>query len=141
MENPGSKIPDLKIITVSLILLLALMVYACQKVEKPSREATGPMSIIIDIDIAPDSHTANTTWDGEELIPYQEIPVIGKIFRTRLKGIDYWRVYHPYLVTGTTDPALLADPDERCLDCHDQNTSCNNCHQYVGAKLIKEGGE
>lgn len=67
---------------------------------------------------------------------YSKMPVLGKIFKSGLKGLDYWKANHPYLVTGTANPALLADSEEACLDCHDQSTSCNNCHQYVGVKLI-----
>jgi hypothetical protein len=119
------------------LLLLVLVASGCQKVEKPSRDGTGPMAIIITVDKAPESHTANTTAEGAILeTRYSRIPVLGKIFKSELKGLDYWRANHHYLVTGTTNPALLADPAEECLNCHDQNTSCNNCHQYIGAKLV-----
>ena len=120
------------------LLLFILIAFGCQRVEKPSRQGTGPMAIVIEVDEAPDSHTANTTAEGEILeTRYAKMPVLGKIFKTGLTDLDYWKAHHPYLVTGTTNPALIADPDEACLDCHDQSTSCNNCHNYVGVKLVK----
>lgn len=39
--------------TIIPLLLLTLVVFGCQKVEKPSREGTGHMAIIIDVDEAP----------------------------------------------------------------------------------------
>ena len=54
-------------------------------------------------------------------------------------GLDYWKAYHPVLVTGTHNPELIVateDEEEACLDCHDQETSCNNCHSYVGVNLV-----
>ncbi len=120
------------------LLLLLLIVLGCQlSVEKPSREGTGPMAIIIDVDESPESHIANTTADGEILeTTYSKIPVLGKVFKSGLKGLDYWKANHPNLVTGTDNPALLADSDEACLDCHDHNSTCNNCHRYIGVKLV-----
>lgn len=125
-----------------LLLLFTLTAFGCQKVEKPSREGTGPMAIVIEVDEAPDSHTANTTSEGDILkTRYENMPVLGKVFKTGLKGLDYWKANHPYLVTGTKNPALIADSDEACIDCHDQSTSCNNCHQYVGVKLVEADEE
>ncbi len=136
ISNHKSQIINPKFIVLPLLLLL-LMTLGCQKVEKPSKEATGTMKIIIEVDEAPESHTANITADGEIIeTSYSKIPVLGKLFKSGLKGLDYWKAYHPDLVTGTDNPALLSDPDETCMDCHDQNTSCNNCHKYVGVKLI-----
>ncbi len=117
------------------LLLLALIVFGCQKVEKPVRDGTGPMAIIIDVDEAPESHTADIE------TPYAKIPVLGKMFKSGLKGLDYWKANHPNLITGTDNPALLTDTDETCLDCHDQSTSCNNCHSYVGVKMVSGGEE
>ena len=128
--------------TIILLLLFTLTAFGCQKVEKPSREGTGPMAIVIEVDEAPESHTANTTSEGDILkTRYENMPVLGKVFKTGLKGLDYWKANHPYLVTGTKNPALIADSDEACIDCHDQSTSCNNCHQYVGVKLVEADEE
>jgi hypothetical protein len=123
----------------SVILLLAagLMMYGCQKVEKPLRDGSGPLAIIIEVDEAPESHTDNVTSEGEVLqTPYSRIPVLGTLFKSSLSGLDYWKANHPNLLTGTDNPALIADPDEACLDCHEISTSCNNCHGYVGVKLV-----
>lgn len=111
-------------------LLLLLIAFGCQKVEKPIKNGTGPLAITIEVDEAPESHTADIE------TPYAKIPILGEMFKSRLKGLDYWKVNHPNLVTGTHNPALLTDTDETCLDCHDRNTSCNNCHSYVGVKMI-----
>ena len=86
------------------------------------------MAIVIDGD-APESHVDNVTSEGGSLKK-------DSIFKSSLVGLDYWKAFHPTLVTGIHNPALIADPDETCLDCHDQQTSCNNCHGYVGVKLI-----
>jgi hypothetical protein len=138
INNSKFQIPNSKIIVIPL-LLFTLIAFGCQRVEKPSRGGTGPMAIVIEVDEAPDSHIVNTTAEGETLeTRYAKMPVLGKIFKTGLEGLDYWKAHHPYLVTGTINPALIADPDEACLDCHDQSTSCNNCHNYVGVKLVKE---
>lgn len=122
------------------VLLAAVAVLfgpGCQKIDKPSRDTTGPMQIIIEIDEAPESHTTGVTSEGKKLVnPYSQIPVLGSLFRSGLEGLDFWKANHPNLVTGLHNPALKADPDETCLDCHDQNTSCNNCHSYVGVNLI-----
>jgi hypothetical protein len=137
MINAKCKVQNYKFIIIPL-LLLSVAVFGCQRVEKPSRDGTGPMAIVIEVDEAPESHMANTTAEGEKLeTRYAKMPIVGKLFRSSLKGLDYWKAHHPYLLSGTTNPVLLADPDEACLDCHDQNTSCNNCHQYVGVKLVK----
>lgn len=118
-------------------LIGILTVFGCQKVEKPSKDATGPMKIVIEMDEPPESHTENITAEGDKLInPYSTIPVIGKVFASELSGIDDWKAHHPTLVSGTDNPSLIADPEETCLDCHDQSTSCNNCHSYVGVKLV-----
>ncbi|MBI5058118.1 MAG: hypothetical protein HZB61_16020 [Nitrospirae bacterium] len=136
MKNSKFKIQNLKFIILPL-LMLVLMVIGCQKVDKPVRNGTGPMAIVIDVDQAPESHIANTTADGKPLInPYSTIPVVGQMFKSSLKGLDFWKANHPNLVTGTVKPALLADKDESCLDCHNEQTSCNNCHSYVGVKLV-----
>jgi hypothetical protein len=112
------------------VLLLLLVAVGCTKVDKPVRgeEGSSPMAIVIDGD-APESHLDNVTAEGVSLKKKS-------IFKSSLEGLDYWKAFHPTLVTGIHNPALIADPDETCLDCHDQQTSCNNCHGYVGVKLI-----
>jgi hypothetical protein len=124
-------------LAVILILASFLIGSGCQKVEKPVRDGTGPLAIIIEVDEAPESHIANVTSEGEALkTPYSSIPVLGTLFKSSLSGLDYWKANHPNLITGTDNPALAADPEETCLDCHDISTSCNNCHSYVGVKLV-----
>ncbi len=139
------KISNPKFILLPL-LLLALIVFGCQKVDKPVRgeEGSSPMAIVIDGD-PPESHTETTTSEGNKLVnPYSKIPVLGSMFKSGLKGLDFWKANHPNLITGTHNPALIVESDdeeELCLDCHDQSTSCNNCHSYVGVKMVSGGEE
>jgi hypothetical protein len=44
--------------------------------------------------------------------------------------LEYWKVHHMDLVNRGD----LVQED--CLFCHDPATSCNNCHNYVGANPI-----
>ena len=122
------------------LLLLLLVALGCQKVDKPVKGGSGPMAIVVDADEPPESHTANTTSEGKELVsPYTGIPVVGSMFKSNLKGLEFWKANHPNFVTGTNNPALIVaseDEEELCLDCHDQSTSCNNCHSYVGVGLV-----
>ncbi|MBI5050681.1 MAG: hypothetical protein HZC11_07405 [Nitrospirae bacterium] len=139
IANLKSQILNHKFIIVPLLLIIMLISGCELSIEKPSQEGKGPMKIEIAVDkeMAPESHKSNTTADGKALeTAYAKLPVLGKIFKSSLKGIDYWRANHPYLITGTQKPALLADPSETCLDCHDENTSCNNCHKYVGVNQV-----
>lgn len=121
-----------------LLLLLLFIIVGCQSVEKPVRgeEGSGPMTIVIDgscaEEDAPEYHCNNSLET-----PYAKIPVIGPLFKSKLKGIDYWRANHPLLVTGTHNPALKSDPDETCMTCHSEPAqACNVCHSYVGVKLV-----
>ena len=116
------------------LLVMLLVAFGCQKVDKPVRgeEGAGPMAIVIDgePEDAPMSHSA-------AMAPDEETSLKADMFTSSsLEGLDYWKAYHPTLVTGTHNPALKADTDEVCLDCHDQSTSCNNCHTYVGVNLV-----
>lgn len=126
---------------VILLLISVFFFLGCQKVDKPVRgeEGSGPMAIVIDGD-PPESHTDNTTNEGNPLpYPYASVPVVGSLFKSSLTGLDYWKANHPILVTGTHNPGLIVkteDEEELCLDCHDQTTSCNNCHSYVGVQLV-----
>jgi hypothetical protein len=44
--------------------------------------------------------------------------------------LDWWQANHPTVVNS-------GDVREQdCLYCHDPETSCNNCHSYVGAKAV-----
>ncbi len=118
---------------IPLLVFLLATAFACTKVDKPVRgdDESNPSHIVIDGD-APESHIANTTSEGKALRTQG-------LFSSSLKGLDYWKAYHPTLLTGTHNPALIVeteDEEELCLDCHDQQTSCNNCHTYVGVKLV-----
>ena len=129
-----------------LLGLFMISAFGCQKVDKPARgeEDSSPMAIVIDGD-APDSHITSKTSEGTTLVnPYSNTPIVGKLFRTSLTGLEFWKAYHPVLVSGTNDPQLIVateDEEELCLDCHDQNTSCNSCHNYVGVALITTSEE
>ena len=116
------------------LLIMFLVTFGCQQVDKPVRgeEGAGPMTIVIDgePEDAPFSHSA-------AMAPDEETSLKADMYTSSsLEGISYWKAYHPVLVTGLHNPALNADTDEVCLDCHDQSTSCNNCHTYVGVKLV-----
>ena len=112
------------------VLMFLLIAVGCTKIDKPVRgeDESNPSHIVIDGD-APDSHLSSITSEGKTLKE-------SSIFESSLEGLEYWKAFHPTLVTGTHNPALIADPDETCLDCHDQNTSCNNCHTYVGVNKV-----
>ena len=142
IKNKKSKIKAIVFFLMSVFIVGA---YACQKVEKPSKDAAGLMKITMEVDEAPDSHTENTTSEGKKLVnPYSKIPVVGSMFKSSLTGLDFWKANHPNLVTGTNNPALIVeteDEEELCLDCHDQTTSCNNCHGYVGVGLVTSDEE
>ncbi len=115
------------------LLLIMLMAVGCTKIDKPVRgeDESNPSHIVIDGD-APESHIANTTSEGVALKK-------SAMFETSLEGLEYWKAFHPDLVSGTHNPQLVVateDEEELCLDCHDAKTSCNNCHGYVGVKRI-----
>jgi hypothetical protein len=132
MTNDKYQMTNTKFL-IPLLMLLLVMAFGCQKVDKPVRgeEGSGPMTIVIDgePEDAPESHSKGTTPEGASL-------KADMFTSSSLVGLDYWKAYHPTLVTGTHNPALKADTDELCLDCHDQSTSCNNCHTYVGVNQI-----
>jgi len=46
--------------------------------------------------------------------------------------LDWWQTHHMDVV----NQGDLTQKD--CLYCHDPQTSCNNCHGYVGANAITE---
>lgn len=47
--------------------------------------------------------------------------------------LDYWQTHHMDVV----NQGDLTQLD--CLYCHDPQTSCNNCHTYVGVDQIVAG--
>lgn len=46
--------------------------------------------------------------------------------------LEWWQTHHMDVVNR--GDFLQSD----CLHCHDPETSCNNCHSYVGVDLIVE---
>jgi hypothetical protein len=44
----------------------------------------------------------------------------------------YWKTHHMDLI----NQGVFAQQD--CLYCHAPETSCNNCHTYVGAQAVVE---
>jgi hypothetical protein len=46
--------------------------------------------------------------------------------------LEWWQTHHPEVVNRGD----LVQED--CLYCHDPETSCNNCHGYVGVDEIIE---
>ena len=134
MTNDKLKMTNPKLIFPLLMLLLVVLAFGCTNVDKPVRgeEGSGPMAIVIDGDPedAPASHSA-------AMAPDEETSLKADMFTSSsLEGLNYWKAYHPTLVSGTHNPVLNADNDEVCLDCHDRSTSCNNCHTYVGVNLV-----
>jgi len=134
MKNYKLQIANYKIIIP--LLLLLLVAFGCQlSVETPAREGAGDMTIEIQLDPedAPDSHR------GTIAAP-PPVAFLAKTFKSGLTGLDYWRAYHPNLTTGTTDPRFIYEDEDgeliSCLGCHTAETSCNNCHSYVGVKLV-----
>jgi hypothetical protein len=92
MNNFKFQIPNFKLMIP--LLLLLLIAFGCQKVDKPVRGEAGssPMTIVIDSDEAPESHTENTTSEGKKLVnPYSKIPVFGAMFKSSLTGLDFWK--------------------------------------------------
>ena len=134
MTNDKYQMTNAKLM-IPLLMLILLMAFGCQIVDKPVRgeeDGAGPMTIVIDGDPedAPASHSL-------AMAPDEETSLKADMFTSSsLRGLRYWKAYHPVLVSGTHNPVLKADTDELCLDCHDQSTSCNNCHTYVGVKLV-----
>jgi hypothetical protein len=49
--------------------------------------------------------------------------------------LDWWQTHHMDVVNRGD----LTKAD--CLYCHDPETSCNNCHRYVGASEIVKSAE
>jgi hypothetical protein len=55
---------------------------------------------------------------------------VDKIAPESHKPIDWWRTHHPEIVNrGDLDKV-------DCVYCHVPETSCNNCHHYVGVDAI-----
>ena len=50
--------------------------------------------------------------------------------------LDWWTANHPHLVTPPED----VFSQRECMLCHVPDESCNNCHEYVGAKLVRADG-
>src|SRR4030042_5550514 len=52
--------------------------------------------------------------------------------------------YHNPLIWWTANhPHLIAEDvfsERECMLCHVPDDSCNNCHEYVGAKLVRAAG-
>ena len=44
--------------------------------------------------------------------------------------LEWWRTHHMDMVNNGDFT------EAQCQHCHDANTSCNNCHSYVGVKPI-----
>jgi hypothetical protein len=89
---------------VAVLIVLGLIVgFYPTFIEKPVKDGTGPMAILMDPSLsAPQTHTP----------------------------LDWWQTHHMDVV----DQGDLSESD--CLYCHNPQTSCDNCHSYVGAKPI-----
>lgn len=51
------------------------------------------------------------------------------------KPLDWWQTHHMDVVNRGD----LTRKD--CQYCHDPETSCNNCHRYVGVDVIQQASE
>lgn len=88
---------------VAIGILLLIVAWYPQYVEKPVKDGEGPLSVYLDPSLpAPEYHSP----------------------------LDWWQTHHMDIVNR--GDLLQSD----CLQCHDPETSCNNCHSYVGANEI-----
>ena len=88
---------------VTLGILMLLVFFYPQYVEKPVKDGKGPLSVYVDpARAAPEYHSP----------------------------LDWWHLHHMDVMNR--GDLLQAD----CLQCHDVERSCNNCHRYVGAAEI-----
>ncbi|MBI5191690.1 MAG: hypothetical protein HZA22_13610 [Nitrospirae bacterium] len=45
--------------------------------------------------------------------------------------VEYWKTHHMDIIAhGDYEK-------QECMLCHDANTSCNNCHEYVGVATVE----
>lgn len=91
----------LSLFTLGIVILI--VVWYPQTVEKPVKDGPGPLSVYLDPSLpAPEYHSP----------------------------LEWWQTHHMDVVNRGD----LERTD--CLQCHDPVTSCNNCHDYVGASRI-----
>jgi hypothetical protein len=45
--------------------------------------------------------------------------------------VEYWKTHHMDILNHGDYTR------QECMLCHDAHTSCNNCHEYVGVKLVE----
>ena len=84
-------------------VLLLIVAWYPQSVEKPVKDGQGPLAVYLDPSLpAPEYHSP----------------------------LDWWQTHHMDVVNRGD----LVKTD--CLQCHDPETSCNNCHDYVGVDRI-----
>jgi len=85
------------------ILLLTAAFYP-QYVQKPEKDGSGPLAVLIDARYAaPEYHSP----------------------------LDWWQTHHMDIVNR-------GDFEKQdCLYCHEPETSCNNCHGFVGAAPVE----
>ncbi|HLB25213.1 MAG TPA: hypothetical protein VJM83_02670, partial [Nitrospirota bacterium] len=77
---------------------------------------------------------------GNERVPKPELKGKGPLAITLPTGVlspeyhqpvDYWKQHH-------MDIIMRGDySKQECTLCHDVNTSCNNCHDYVGVARVE----
>ncbi len=48
--------------------------------------------------------------------------------------LEWWTANHPHFI------AEDVFSQRECMLCHVPDDSCNNCHEYVGAKLVRADG-
>ncbi|MCL5075810.1 MAG: hypothetical protein M1136_09235 [Chloroflexi bacterium] len=100
----------------SVIVIAALVLFsivAVVRVPEPVKDGRGPLAIKIEPQYtAPDYHNP----------------------------LDWWKTHHMEVVDRGVFGQNQVDFNlHQCLYCHEVQKSCNNCHSYVGVKLIPEG--
>lgn len=92
-----------------ILALVLAVVYYPRFVEKPVKDGTGPLAVYLDPQLpAPEYHSP----------------------------LEWWQTHHFEAVDLATDVKRDGLEQSDCLYCHQPETSCNNCHGYVGANPI-----
>ena len=106
-----------KKITVYLICTLAALIFfACEYVEKPEKNSKGELSLEVPEGMpAPEYHKPLNEWTARHM--------------------DWLNKGFVKLETGESKKIQ----ESECLGCHSEpDKFCNNCHRYVGVKLVEK---
>lgn len=99
----------LVLLLASILVLVLVVVFYPRFVEKPVKDGIGPLAVYLDPQLpAPEYHSP----------------------------LEWWQTHHFETVGLATDVNRGDLEQADCLYCHQPETSCNNCHGYVGANPI-----